>query len=809
VKHGHANLIFALCLNAATALGSCQLAIVKTVTGDPSPNLVARIFYVAAPSNGATVAYEGVAERLSDVLIYDSGSGAACFQDGNVIMFTYDVALVAPPAVDVFDSNAAAGLAISSTLANATTARVTVTHAGTAGNLVSTAAGAALRIKNVRADVSTISSGLNIQVHASATAIGTLSGSIRNVGYTARSIAAGAGITTVGRGAQNAGGTLSTHAGFSLAENFSDALRVASATGVAGDISTGATSLVFDLANTVPPGVTVTFPPAMVNSGLSFSLRYGGSCSGPVQCFAVYDTAANAAGNGTLAVTTAAAPRTGADGSVPAIGVQVGSSSGIGTVTLHAMLGPGIAGGTNDDVNAVALPRYVAAGAIGVSPTRGIFSGSWFTIAPGTPVLSLSPRTLAFGSLLVGTGKEQTLVLSNMSTQLLQIGSIAVSGADFRLDNSCPTLLAGLSSCTFTVQFSPTSAVVRNGMVTIVSDAAGSPHAVTLTGEGQVVSAVPTIASLSPSSAQAGSGWTRLVVNGTHFAPGALVQWNGIGLGTTFVSDTQLAAGIPPANLAAVGGASITVVNPPPGGGASAPLTFTTFAGPLPARPYLYYVPHVVTGGGYITRFTLVDLGVGANSVEMHYVDQAGNLLSENAFDLASGGTLRVETPPADRSTPSVTQWAVIGSDAPLAVHVVLEQQSSDGTAPAASSVGFGDCSPADSFAIPAEFAPVPAGASIGRTMGLAIANASPNPVTADLKLVDAAGAVVATHGLSLPPFGQLALDLQQLHEFRAALPDSNFVGSITGSANSPLCTLALLDNYGPFLVAPVVKKPR
>src|SRR5690349_19285995 len=86
---------------ASAAHASCQLITVKTVTGDPIPNLSARISYTAAPTDGATVAYEGVAERLSDVLIYDSGSGAACFQLGNIITLTYAVALLAPPGIDV------------------------------------------------------------------------------------------------------------------------------------------------------------------------------------------------------------------------------------------------------------------------------------------------------------------------------------------------------------------------------------------------------------------------------------------------------------------------------------------------------------------------------------------------------------------------------------------------------------------------------------------------------------------------------------------------------------------------------------
>lgn len=793
---------------SVAARASCQLATVKTITGDPSPNLNARISYVAALPSGAAVGYEGLAERLSDLLLYDSGAGAACFQSGNVITLTYAAALLGAPGIDVFDSGLSGGLAVSVEHPSVSVVRITITHAGTAGNLVSGASGAALRIKNLRANVSTVTLGLNVTVLASATATGTLGGSMRNVGFVTHTMAAGSGITKAGVGAQNAGATLSTAGVFTLSENFADALRVAGSSGVSGDAPSGATSLIFDLSNTIPPGVTVTFPSAIVAGGFSFAMRYGGSCSGPVQCFAIYDTTANAAGNGTLTVTTAASPRTGADGSTPAIGVAIGSNSGIGTVTLRAMLGPAAAGDTNDDVNPAAVPRYVAANGSGAAPTRWIFSGPWFTIAPGSPLLALSPPRVDFGGMLVGTGKETTVALSNTGTQLLQIGSIAISGADFRLKNSCPAQLAALTSCTFTVQFAPSEAIQRKGSVTIVSDAVGSPHVVALSGEGQLVHDVPVISALSPASAPAGSGWTRLVVDGSKFAPGAVVQWNGLALGTWVLSDTQVSAGIPPENLTASGAAVITVMNPSPGGGTSNAMSFSIFAGPLPAKPYLHYVPHVVAGGDFTTRFTLVDLAAVANHVTVSYIGQSGAQLGEDSFVLAPGGTLRIAAPDPPPSAVSASEWAVIGADSPLVVHVVLEQNVPGNLHPA-NSVGYSDCVPSDSFVLPAEFEPPASGEAVGRTMGLAVANPSPSDVTGQLKLVGTSGNVLAAHALSLPPFGQVALDLQQVEEFRAALPASEFVGSVSVNASAPVCALALLDNYGPFLVAPVVKKPK
>ncbi|MBZ5562828.1 MAG: choice-of-anchor D domain-containing protein [Acidobacteriia bacterium] len=74
---------------------------------------------------------------------------------------------------------------------------------------------------------------------------------------------------------------------------------------------------------------------------------------------------------------------------------------------------------------------------------------------------------------------------------------------------------------------------------------------------------------LVPTSVTPGGPSFTLTVNGTGFVSGATINWNGAALSTTFVSASQLTANVPSANIAAAGTASITVVNPAPGGGRS------------------------------------------------------------------------------------------------------------------------------------------------------------------------------------------------------------------------------------------------
>src|SRR5258707_1696246 len=85
----------------------------------------------------------------------------------------------------------------------------------------------------------------------------------------------------------------------------------------------------------------------------------------------------------------------------------------------------------------------------------------------------------------------------------------------------------------------------------------------------------PTVASMNPTSAGAGGASFTLTVTGTNFIPTSTVQWNGSTRSTTFVSSTSLQAAITAADISAVSTASVTVLNPSPGGGTSAALTFT------------------------------------------------------------------------------------------------------------------------------------------------------------------------------------------------------------------------------------------
>jgi YD repeat-containing protein len=77
----------------------------------------------------------------------------------------------------------------------------------------------------------------------------------------------------------------------------------------------------------------------------------------------------------------------------------------------------------------------------------------------------------------------------------------------------------------------------------------------------------PTINFLSPATATAGGGDFVLTVFGSNFFPTSVVQWNGSGRNTVFVGSGELTASISSSDIAGVGSAQVTVLNPGPGGG--------------------------------------------------------------------------------------------------------------------------------------------------------------------------------------------------------------------------------------------------
>lgn len=117
--------------------------------------------------------------------------------------------------------------------------------------------------------------------------------------------------------------------------------------------------------------------------------------------------------------------------------------------------------------------------------------------------LTVTPASVSFGSVTVGSPNTQTLQLKNTGTGVLTITQLSVTGSGY--STSAVTLPLSLNpgaTSTFNVQFAPQSAGSATGSISLVSNAPTSPTSVALSGTG--VAATLTL-SVTPGSLSFGT----------------------------------------------------------------------------------------------------------------------------------------------------------------------------------------------------------------------------------------------------------------------------------------------------------------
>lgn len=284
--------------------------------------------------------------------------------------------------------------------------------------------------------------------------------------------------------------------------------------------------------------------------------------------------------NGTIAGTPTATLR-GLNGSTTGTAVSLAASSAGSLFLLTDNAG------YNTAPSLTALPAAIA-----TAGTNTAFRGIAF--APVAPVQAPAIASFAPASGPVGT-------------------TVTVTGTNFT--GASALTLNGAAVTGFTVVDATTFTFV------VPAGATSGPVAVTTPG-GTAVSTgtftvvapnpVPTIASLAPATALAGSGAFTLTLTGTGFYAGSVVAFNGANLTTTFVSATQLTAAVPASAIAAAGAFAVTVTNAAPGGGTSAAATFTVT---VPAPTIASFTP---TTGGPGTSVTITGTNfTGATAVRI------------------------------------------------------------------------------------------------------------------------------------------------------------------------------------------------
>jgi ELWxxDGT repeat protein len=237
------------------------------------------------------------------------------------------------------------------------------------------------------------------------------------------------------------------------------------------DGTVAGTHILADLTNASPISASPT--------SLSLDPTAVGSTSAP---YAVTLT-----NDGSSLVTFSAITLSGAQGNNFVLSNTCGSTLASGAnCTLLVTFKPLTAGAKSASIsiadNASGSPQLVALAGIGTASTPA-------------PVVTLSTAALAFANQPLNThSASQSITLTNSGTAELMLTSITLTGTqahDFALSRGCGTQLDVGASCAVSVDFTPILTGPKASTVSIVDNAARSPHVITLSGTG--TPAVPAV----------------------------------------------------------------------------------------------------------------------------------------------------------------------------------------------------------------------------------------------------------------------------------------------------------------------------
>lgn len=222
---------------------------------------------------------------------------------------------------------------------------------------------------------------------------------------------------------------------------------------------------------------------------------------------------------------------------------------------------------------------------------------------------------------------------------------------------------------TWTSQDAAVATVSAGGRVTGVGPGTSKIHARAggVTGTTTVTvrnpeAPPPEITALDPASVTAGSEAFVLTVTGAGFAPGARALWGGEARHTTWASASRLHVEVLRTDVADAGTAQVVVENPPFGGPASEPVTFTvTPVGSGHEAVISSFEPATVPAGSL--GFTLTVRGSG-------FRDGATVLWNDSprATTVVGPGDLSVQVAPQDVWEAGAQEVMVVNPESPGSV---------------------------------------------------------------------------------------------------------------------------------------------
>jgi hypothetical protein len=374
------------------------------------------------------------------------------------------------------------------------------------------------------------------------------------------------------------------------------------------------------------------------------------------------------------------------------------SNTGNAALTITAATPSGTGFGLN---GLAALPLTLNAGqstsfSATFSPASAV-TGATGTIslssnAPGSPAtisltgsslqgsLSANPASFNFGNVLVGSNGTHAITLTNSGTASVTISAAAATGTGFSLTGlSTPMTLTAGQSTTLTATFTPTSASLANGSVSITSNAPGSPLAIPLSGTGIQAQIAASPTSVNFATVVDGNNATQTITvrnNGTASLTISQATVSGTGFSMTGLtvpatiaagSSTTFTAKFAPTGSGPLSG-SILLTSNAPGSPLTIPLSGTaaTATKLLAANPVSLSFGTVNIGSNSLLNATLTNTGNSNVTISSVLITGSGftdtGLTANTILTPNQSVTLHVTFAPV--GTAGVTGSVSVASDA-------------------------------------------------------------------------------------------------------------------------------------------------
>jgi hypothetical protein len=295
--------------------------------------------------------------------------------------------------------------------------------------------------------------------------------------------------------------------------------------------------------------------------------------------------------------------------------------------------------------------------------------------------LSITPSSVSFGNVKVGTANVQAVTLTNSGTANLNISQGSVTGAGFAMSGlTFPFALAPGQSSTFNAEFAPAASGSASGSVSISSNAHNSPTVASLAGSGMLAALSPNPSTFNFGNVMVGSSGTQtftLSNSGTAGVTISAASASGTGFSISGLSiPLTLAAGqnttfsalfAPSATGSASGSVSIT--SNAPGSSLAIALSGTGVQPQLAATPSSASFGSVVTGTSNSQTIKLSNAGSASVTISQASVSGSGFTLTGITVPLTiaagSSATFNVAFTPS--AAGSVTGAVSLVSNAPNA----------------------------------------------------------------------------------------------------------------------------------------------